>query len=329
MNRPNNSAKTALNPAVTTVIWHYAMASRQVSLIPAWPTIRRGVSRRMEENISTESHSLEAPKVIEPNSGPRTLLICHHDAPLDYESLARWMASFSNLVGVVILEEKRDQVKRRIQREHKRIGTFRFLDVLAFRLYYKAFLAGADTKWTETQVERFRGRYPEVEAPVLRSHSPNTPEVERFIREARPDIVIARCKFIMKEQVFSIPTVGTFVMHPGICPEYRNAHGCFWALAQDDVEHVGVSLLKIDKGVDTGPIYGYFGYQFDELRESHYRIQCRCVLDNLDALAAKLLEIYRGKAVAMDVTNRKSAAWGQPWMTAYLRWKSHARRRAR
>lgn len=260
-------------------------------------------------------------------SGLRTLLICHHDAPLDFESLARWMASFSSLVGIVILEEKSDQVKRRVRREHKRIGTLRFLDVLAFRVYYKLFLAAADTKWTDDQVTKFRELYPAMDVPTIQSHSPNTPEVEKFICEAKPDIVIARCKFIMKEQVFSIPKTGTFVMHPGICPEYRNAHGCFWALAHDDIDRVGVSLLKIDKGVDTGPIYGYFGYKYDEVAESHYRIQCRCVLENLDEMAAKLHEIHRGKAVAIDVTGRKSAAWGQPWMTAYLHWKSQARRR--
>jgi hypothetical protein len=279
----------------------------------------------METSISAEPDAQVPTKAI----APRTLLICHHDAPLDFDSLANWMASFSNLVGVVILEEKRDQVKRRVQREHQRVGTLRFLDVLAFRLFYKLFLAGADTRWTSSQVDLFRQRYPAGIAPVVRSHSPNTPEVEKFIREAHPDIVIARCKFIIKEQVFTIPSVGTFVMHPGICPEYRNAHGCFWALAHDDVDRVGVSLLKIDKGVDTGPIYGYFGYKYDEVAESHYRIQCRCVLENLGALAAKLLEIYRGSATAIDITGRKSAAWGQPWMTAYLRWKSHARRRSR
>src|SRR5258706_13931103 len=157
---------------------------------------------------------------------PRTLLICHHDAPIDFDSLARWMASFSNLVGVVILEEKRDQVKRRVQREHKRIGTLRFLDVLAFRLYYKLFLAGADTRWTNRQVELFRERYPAVDAPRVRSHSPNTAEVDKFIRDAQPDLVIARSKFIMKETAFAIPNIGPFVWHPRMCTEYRSPSEC-------------------------------------------------------------------------------------------------------
>ena len=55
--------------------------------------------------------------------------------------------------------------------------------------------------------------------------------VAQLLKELAPDLMIARCKTLLKENVFSIPTHGTFVMHPGICPEYRNAHGCFWAIA--------------------------------------------------------------------------------------------------
>ena len=51
-------------------------------------------------------------------------------------------------------------------------------------------------------------------------------------------------------------------MHPGICPEYRNAHGCFWALANRDLNKVGMTLLRIDKGVDTGPTFGYYTYPY-------------------------------------------------------------------
>ena len=77
-------------------------------------------------------------------------------------------------------------------------------------------------------------------------------------------------------------------MHPGVCPEYRNAHGCFWALANGDAERVGMTLLKVDAGVDTGPVYGYYGCRYDESRDSHVVIQSRVVFDNLDTLRAKL-----------------------------------------
>ncbi|HEX8775490.1 MAG TPA: formyltransferase family protein [Pyrinomonadaceae bacterium] len=257
----------------------------------------------------------------------KTLLICHEGAELDREGLARWLASFSNLVGVVVLREKTERMRRRVRREVERVGAARFLDVLAFRLYYKLFIAAQDKDWQGHKLEELRATYPELkDVPVLVTHSPNSAEAEQFIKRLSPDIVIARCKTLLKESVFSIATRGTFVMHPGVCPEYRNAHGCFWALAGDDGEKVGMTLLRIDKGIDTGPVYGYYSYPFDEKAESHIRIQHRVVLENLPALEKKLGEIYEGKAVALDTSGRESKVWGQPWLTSYLRWKRKARR---
>jgi methionyl-tRNA formyltransferase len=201
---------------------------------------------------------------------------------------------------------------------------------VAFRLYYKLFLAARDQRWQERKLEELRETYPELkDVPVLLTHSPNSSEAEQFIKRLSPDIVLARCKTLLKESVFSIATRGTFVMHPGICPEYRNAHGCFWALACGDNEKVGMTLLRIDKGIDTGPVYGYYSYPFDEEKESHIRIQHRVVLENLPSLERKLGEIYEGTASALDTDGRESAAWGQPWLTSYLRWKRRARRGAR
>lgn len=256
----------------------------------------------------------------------KTLLICHEGASLDREALARWMAAFSDLSGIVVLRENRQRVSRRIRREIKRVGLARFIDVLAFRLYYRLFLARKDRRWEEAKLEELRSIYPELKnVNALVTHSPNSPEAESFIRRAAPDVVVARCKTLLKESIFSIPSRGTLVMHPGICPEYRNAHGCFWALANDDLGRVGMTLLRIDRGVDTGPVYGYYGCEYDEVGESHIVIQHRVVLDNLCEIQSKIEEIYEGRAVALETGGRASATWGQPWLSSYLRWKSRAR----
>jgi len=257
---------------------------------------------------------------------PRTLLICHEGAALDRVGLARWLASFSDLRGVVVLRERGARMRKRVQREVGRVGYLRFLDVLSFRLYYRLFEAARDREWERAELERLCRIYPEPAAvPELITHSPNSPEAEAFVRESGAEIVVARCKTILKESVFSIPRTGTFVMHPGVCPEYRNAHGCFWALAEGDRERVGMTLLKVDRGVDTGPVYGYYSYDFDELRESHVRVQHRVVLENLDALRSKLLEIYEGRAAPLDTKGRHSAVWGQPWLTRHLAIRRRAR----
>jgi hypothetical protein len=265
-----------------------------------------------------------------PRPRMRTVLICHEGAALDRRGLANWLASFSELAGVVVLREKGGRMRRRVRREVGRVGLARFADVLAFRLYYKLFLARKDREWEARKLEELSALYPDPgDVPVLYTHSPNSPEAERFIAGSRADIVVARCKTLLKESVFSLPARGTLVMHPGVCPEYRNAHGCFWALATGDREKVGMTLLRVDKGVDTGPVYGYYSYDYDEARESHVRIQSRVVLENLDALARKFREIYEGRAEALDTSGRRSSTWGQPWLTSYLRWKRRARREVR
>jgi hypothetical protein len=261
----------------------------------------------------------------------RTLLICHEEDDLDREGLARWLASFSSLVGIISLRETKQQIWRRIRREFKRVGVLRFLDVLAFRLYYAFFLAKKDRAWKKKKLEELGRIYPLLreDLPVLYTHSPNSPEAEQFIQRLNPDIALARCKFILKERIFRIARKGTFVLHPGICPEYRNAHGCFWALANRDLKKVGMTLLRIDAGVDTGPVYGYYTYPYNELNESHFVIQHRTVLDNLTALQNKFMEIYSGSANPVDTSARNSATWGQPWLSRYLKWKSEARKKVR
>jgi hypothetical protein len=258
----------------------------------------------------------------------RTFLICHQEEVLNREVLPRWLASFSDLSGILVVRETGKQKRRRIRRELARVGALRFIDVMAFRLYYRLFQRTADRHWQRQRVAELCERYLAVPAatPVLVTSSPNGPQVRDFIHSAGPDLMLARCKVILREHIFSIPRQGTFVMHPGICPEYRNAHGCFWALANRDFGRVGMTLLKIDRGVDTGPIFGYYHCSYDERRESHIVIQDRVVFDNLDVLRQRLEAIVRGQAAAVDVTGRTSAAWGQPWLTKYLAWKWAAKR---
>ncbi|MBV9083072.1 MAG: hypothetical protein JOZ62_10375 [Acidobacteriaceae bacterium] len=260
----------------------------------------------------------------------KTVLICHEDDPLNRHGLAAWLASFSDLAGIVSIVEPRQRMTKRVKREIQRIGYLRLLDVLAFRVYYRLRLAAKDHAWEQAQLKTLGERYGAVPSTtkVLTTTSPNSGESERLLHELAPDIVIARCKTLLAERIFIIPRIGTFVMHPGVCPEYRNAHGCFWALANNDRSRVGMTLLKIDKGVDTGPVYGYFTYPYDEVNESHFVIQHRVVLDNLDAIRDRLLDIAAGRGQRIDTTGRESRAWGQPWLTKYLGWKRRARCRA-
>ena len=202
--------------------------------------------------------------------------------------------------------------------------------MIAFRAYARLRLARRDRAWTTSEVERLRRRYPAdlASVPHIIVSTPNANEAREFLERLRPDVAVARCKIILKQAIFSIPRVGTFVLHPGICPEYRNAHGCFWALTRRDLDRVGMTLLRVDPGIDTGPIFLHGTYAFDEVEESHSVIQYRTVIENLDAIGDVLTALCRGEDVKpVSVEGRESAVWGQPQLTAYLRWKWEARRK--
>ena len=258
----------------------------------------------------------------------RVALICHEQDLLVAQGIAGWLAGAFELVGIVHLREGPGALWRRVRREYRRAGLWGLLDAMAFRLYQRLSLARADAAWAALELKRLRARHPAClgAVPSLRAADPNTAAVRRFLRVARPDFVIACCKVLLERDTFGIPARGTFVLHPGICPEYRNAHGCFWALANRDLARVGMTLLRVDEGVDTGPIFLQAGCAIDELRESPRVIQQRVVLENLDAIGARLREIWRGQARPLSVAGRRSAVWGQPRLSAYLRWKAAARR---
>jgi len=237
-----------------------------------------------------------------------------------------------NLTGLIVIREGSARRWRVARRQIRRDGWLRFLDVLAFRVYSAIVLSRLDDVWKERALRRLRARFRTDLSLVRRVivSDPNSREARAFLSELKPDLLLARCKFLLKPDVFNAATHGTFVLHPGICPEYRNAHGCFWALVNRDHARVGMTLLKVNEGVDTGPVYLQATCAIDEVRESHTVIQYRVVLENLDAIGSVLRTIGEGHALTpIDTAGRRSATWGQPRLSDYLRWKWEARRSRR
>lgn len=254
---------------------------------------------------------------------PRIVLLCHDDDPIDARGIASWLANRFDLAGIVRLKERPGRLFLKIRREIRRSGWSGLVDVAAFRLYYRLKLARRDQEWMRAEAEWLQARYPaDLErVPALVSADPNGEDVRCFLRQLVPDLMLARCKFILKPEVYTQPRHGTYVLHPGICPEYRNAHGCFWALVNRDLGRVGMTLLRVDTGVDTGPILLQASYPFDERRESPFVVQYRVVLENLEAIAAALKNACTTPSPVLPVAGRRSAAWGQPRLSAYWRWQ--------
>ena len=260
---------------------------------------------------------------------PTVVLICHEGDRLDTEGLASWLACTMNLAGLIVISDDGRRLWTAARREIRRVGWLGFLDVVAYRVFARLRLRAREDAWKAQQIDGAHARSIPANldsVPRVVVANPNSDAAREFLNSVKPDIIIARCKFILKPEIFSLARVGAFALHPGICPEYRNAHGCFWALVNRDLDRVGMTLLKIDKGVDTGPVYLQAGCAIDEVAESHIVIQYRVVIENLERIAATLIDLFNGKHAGADSdAGRTSAVWGQPRLTDYLRWKKAAR----
>ncbi len=67
-------------------------------------------------------------------------------------------------------------------------------------------------------------------------------------------IVVAAFGLILPQPVLDIPEYGCLNIHPSLLPKYRGASPVPAAILSGD-DYAGVSVMRLDSGMDTGPVY--------------------------------------------------------------------------
>lgn len=118
--------------------------------------------------------------------------------------------------------------------------------------------------YTQPDREAGRGRTlvaPPVKSVALRYEIPvcqpvnlkSPVEIEK-LATLKPDIiVVAAFGQILSQAVLEIPRYGCLNIHPSLLPRYRGISPVAAAILHGDV-FAGVSIMVLDKGVDTGPV---------------------------------------------------------------------------
>jgi len=90
--------------------------------------------------------------------------------------------------------------------------------------------------------------------PVVQPESLKSALVVEQLAGFRPDaIVVSAYGQILPESVLAIPPHGVVNIHPSLLPEFRGASPVASAILSG-YEFAGVSLMLLDKGMDTGPV---------------------------------------------------------------------------
>ncbi|HZR16802.1 MAG TPA: methionyl-tRNA formyltransferase [Verrucomicrobiae bacterium] len=123
----------------------------------------------------------------------------------------------------------------------------------------------------------------ERQLPVLQPEKARDPQFLDALRELRPDLIcVAAFGQILPPSVLELPRFGCLNVHTSLLPKYRGAAPIQWAILNGDTE-TGVTIMKMDPGLDTGPILAQESTPILEQDNS------QSLHDRLAALGAQLL----------------------------------------
>ncbi len=130
--------------------------------------------------------------------------------------------------------------------------------------------------------------------PVLQ---PERAREEAFfgdLKEYEPElIVVAAYGQILPQRILDLPRHGCLNVHTSLLPKYRGAAPIQWAILNGDRE-TGVTIMKMDAGMDTGPIVAMEPTPIDE-RDTSQTLHDRLARLGADLMARTIPDYAAGK----------------------------------
>lgn len=171
--------------------------------------------------------------------------------------------------------------------------------------------AGYQVTAVVTQPDKPKGRGKEIQIspvkkcalahgiPVLQPVKIRTAEEVKRLRAYEADIfVVAAFGQILSEEILNMPSFGCVNIHASLLPKYRGAGPIQWAIIDGEKE-TGVTIMQMDKGIDTGDMLFKTVVPIDE-RETGDSLH-----DKLAAAGAKLIVEALSKIECGEVRPQK------------------------
>lgn len=153
---------------------------------------------------------------------------------------------------------------------------------------------------------------------VIDVRSVNDVETVTLLQKLSPQVIVVNGTRILEEQLLRATSAVFLNAHVGITPLYRGVHGGYWALASGDPQHFGVTIHKIDKGIDTGEIVAQASIKPDAADNfSTYPLLQIAIA--IPLLKRVLRDAISGKLETMPVPRGKSRLWSHPTVFQYLK----------
>ena len=218
----------------------------------------------------------------------------------------------------VIME---DPVPRKVFLK-KRIKKLGFINV-AGQVLFSLLIAKPMTKTSGSRISQIKEQYKlkttAIPKRILHKvNSVNDTTTIELLRTIQPDLIIVHGTRIISKKVLAANTCSFLNIHAGITPRYRGSYGAYWALANNDAAHCGVTVHLVDAGIDTGNILAQVAIPYTK-KDNFVTYPYLQLPEGLIALkeVIKKMEVKERPVIK---NNLDSALWHHPTLWGYL-WK--------
>lgn len=136
----------------------------------------------------------------------------------------------------------------------------------------------------------------EYNIPVYQPVKVRDEEFVKTLREINPQvIVVVAFGQILRKNILDLPEYGCINVHASLLPMYRGAAPIQWAVL-DGVEETGVTIMKLDEGIDTGDMLMKTVVKLDP-KETYGSLNDKLAAKGAELLIEALKVIENGTAV--------------------------------
>lgn len=139
----------------------------------------------------------------------------------------------------------------------------------------------------------------------------------QLLQELQPDLVVVNGTRIIAKRVLISLACPFLNTHAGITPLYRGVHGGYWALANDDPQHCGVSVHLVDAGIDTGGILAQALIK-PTAADNFATYPLLQLAAGLPLLLQAVGEVLRGEVRRQHAPAGGSRLWSHPTLAEYV-----------
>lgn len=169
--------------------------------------------------------------------------------------------------------------------------------------------AGRGRKITYSPVKKYAL---EKQIPVLQPINLKATEFVKELKSYHADLQIVVAFRMLPENVWKMPSRGTFNLHASLLPQYRGAAPINWVIINGETE-TGITTFFIDEKIDTGKIILYEKVKIEKTEiagELHDRLMVKgaeLVLKTVKAIEEDRIQTIPQKELVLSEIKLKSA----------------------